>query len=54
LAGMRFLDSFLFAGIGFGAQVFREVLIANRKFRSFWPITKQRWGIGMSKYISGL
>jgi len=34
LAGMRFWDSFLFAGFGEGAQVFREVLIANRKFRS--------------------
>jgi len=29
LAGMRFGDSFLFAGIGVGAQDFREELIAN-------------------------
>jgi len=29
MAGMRFWDSFLFAGIGMGAQVFREEPIAN-------------------------
>jgi len=46
LAGMRFWDSFLFAGIGVGAQVFREELIANPVYRSCWPMAKQRWGIG--------
>ncbi len=40
LAGMRFGDSFLFAGKGGGAQVFREELIAKRAYRSCWPITK--------------
>ena len=34
LAGMRFWDSFLFAGIWFGAQIFREELIANSIFLS--------------------
>src|SRR5659263_545762 len=33
LAGMRFGDSFLFVGIGVGAQVFKERLIANRAYR---------------------
>jgi hypothetical protein len=46
LAGMRFVDSFLFAGIGEEAQGFRKELIANRVYRSCWPITKQRRGIG--------
>jgi hypothetical protein len=46
LAGMRFVDSFLFGGIGEGAQVFREELIANQAYRSCWPITKQKRGIG--------
>jgi hypothetical protein len=46
LAGMRFVDSFLFAGFREGAQVFREELIANSTFRSCWPIAKQRRGIG--------
>jgi len=40
LAGMRFGDSFLFVGIGVGAQVFREGLIANAAYRSCWPTTK--------------
>src|SRR5659263_321805 len=46
LAGMRFWDSFLFGGIREEAQVFREELIANPAYRSCWPMTKQRWGIG--------
>jgi hypothetical protein len=46
LAGMRFVDSFLFAGIGEEAQGFREELIANSTFRSCRPIAKQRRGIG--------
>jgi hypothetical protein len=45
LAGMRLGDSFLFAGFGEGAWVFRKELNANRAYRSCWPITKQRWGI---------
>ena len=46
LAGMRFWDSFLFAGFGEGAQVFREELIANSTIRSCRPKTKRRRGIG--------
>jgi len=46
LAGMRFGESFLFAGFFGEAQVFREELIANPLYRSCWPMAKQRWGIG--------
>jgi len=44
LAGMRFLDSFLFAGFLGGAQDFGEELIMNPVNRSCWPMTKQRRG----------
>jgi len=50
-AGMRFGDSFLFAGVGFGAHMFEDALIANPAYGSCWPITKQRWVTGMIKYI---
>jgi len=40
LAGMRFGDSFLFAGIGFGAYFFREEMIAKPANRSCWPISE--------------
>jgi len=47
LAGMRFWDSFLFAGFMEGAQDFREELIANPAYRYCWPMTKQRWRMGI-------
>ncbi len=46
LAGMMFRDSFLFVGIGVEAQVFKEALIANRAYRSCWPITSKHKGLG--------
>jgi len=48
---MRFGDSFLFAGVGFGAHMFEDALIANHAYAFFWPISEQMWGIGMNKYI---
>jgi len=46
LAGMRFLDSFLFAGFGEGAHKMKNVRLPCHGYRSRWPMTKQGWGIG--------
>jgi hypothetical protein len=51
LAGMRFGDSFLFAGIGFGAHKAKNLRFFGQGYRSQWPGETQRWGIGMNKYI---
>jgi membrane-bound metal-dependent hydrolase YbcI (DUF457 family) len=50
LAGMRFRDSFMFAGIGFGAHMFEDALIANPAYAFFWPISKHKFGIGLFDY----
>jgi len=50
LVGMRFGDSFLFAGIGFGAHMFEDALIANPAYAFFWPISGQKFGIGFFDY----
>ena len=47
---MRFGDSFLFAGIGFGAHMFEDALIANPAYAFFWPLSDQRFGIGLFDY----
>ena len=51
LAGMRFRDSFLFAGIGEGAQVFGKGRLPCHGYRYLWPREAQRRGIGMSENI---
>jgi hypothetical protein len=50
LAGMRLRDSFLFAGIGFGVHMFEDALIANPAYAFFWPISGQKFGIGLFDY----
>ena len=44
LAGMRFRDSFLFAGIGEGAQVFGKGRLPCHGYRYLWPREAQRLG----------
>ena len=46
VAGMRFVDSFLFAGIWVGAHKPKHVRLSCHGYRFLWPITKQRRGIG--------
>jgi membrane-bound metal-dependent hydrolase YbcI (DUF457 family) len=50
LAGMRFGDSFMFAGIGYGAHMFEDALIANPAYAFFWPLSLQKFGIGIIEY----
>ena len=41
LAGMRFWESLLFAGIGVGAQVLGKEWLPCQGYHSQWPMTKQ-------------
>ena len=48
--GIRLVDSFLFAGIGFGAHLFEDALIANPSYPFLWPLSTETFGIGIFTY----
>jgi hypothetical protein len=48
--GIRFMDSFIFASIGFGAHMFEDALVFNPAYSFFWPISSQIFGIGIFEY----
>ncbi len=48
--GIKFVDSFIFASIGFGAHMFEDALVFNPAYRFFWPISAQTFGIGIFEY----
>lgn len=48
--GIKFMDSLLFAGIGFAAHLFEDALVMNPAYPFFWPITSQSLGIGLFHY----
>jgi hypothetical protein len=48
--GIRLMDSFIFAGIGFGAHLFEDALVFNPGYCFFWPLSAQKFGIGMVEY----
>jgi hypothetical protein len=48
--GIRLVDSFTFASIGFAAHMFEDALIANPAYPFLWPISSQRLGIGIFNY----
>ncbi len=48
--GIRLVDSFIFAGIGFGAHLFEDALVFNPGYRFFWPLSSQVFGIGIIGY----
>ncbi|KUK04271.1 MAG: hypothetical protein PWR26_242 [Methanosarcinales archaeon] len=47
--GIKFRDSFVFAGVGFGAHLFEDALIINR-CRYLWPLSMERLNIGLMDY----
>ena len=47
--GIRFVDSFIFAGVGFAAHLLEDALVFNG-YRMLWPILFQKFGIGVFKY----
>ena len=48
--GMRLKDSFIFAGMGFGAHIFEDVLIFNPGYEFLWPLSAYVFGIGIVEY----
>ncbi len=52
--GIRFTDSFLFAGLGFAAHLFEDALVFDPAYSFFWPITSQEFGIGLFHYSADL
>jgi len=48
--GIKLVDSFLFAGIGFGAHLFEDALVSNPAYPFFWPFSIQRFGIGIFNF----
>ena len=47
---MKFRDSFIFAGVGFAAHMFEDALIADPAYAFLWPISEQKFGIGLFNY----
>jgi membrane-bound metal-dependent hydrolase YbcI (DUF457 family) len=45
--GIRLKDSFFFASIGFAAHLFEDALVFNPGYAFFWPLSMQRFGIGI-------
>jgi hypothetical protein len=52
--GIRFTDSFLFAGLGFAAHLFEDALVFDPAYSFFWPITSRELGIGLFHYSADL
>ena len=48
--GIRLVDSFFFASVGFAAHMFEDALIANPAYPFLWPISYQKFGIGIFNY----
>ena len=41
------LDAFVCAVIGIGAHFFEDAMIANPAYAFFWPVSAQKFGIGV-------
>ncbi|MCZ7357384.1 MAG: metal-dependent hydrolase [Candidatus Methanoperedens sp.] len=50
----KYLDAFVFAGVGFGAHIFEDVLVFNPGYAFFWPLSYQKFGIGLLEYTRNL
>lgn len=48
--GVRLADSFIFASIGFAAHLFEDALVFNPGYAFLWPLSTQKYGIGMVEY----
>jgi hypothetical protein len=48
--GIRLMDSFIFALVGFAAHMFEDALIANPAYPFLYPLTTHRFGIGFFNY----
>ena len=43
-------DSFIFASVGFAAHLLEDALVFNPNYRILWPLSFQKFGIGVFKY----
>jgi hypothetical protein len=50
MTGLKFKDSFIFAGIGFSAHFFEDALVYNPAYAFLWPLSKHVFGIGIINY----
>ncbi|MCX9026658.1 MAG: P-loop NTPase [Candidatus Methanoperedens sp.] len=50
MTGMKFKDSFIFAGIGFGAHMLEDSLVYNPAYAFLWPFSMRLFGIGIIDY----
>jgi hypothetical protein len=48
--GMKFKDSFIFAGIGFGAHIFEDMMVYNPGYAFLWHLSAHFFGIGIFEY----
>jgi hypothetical protein len=48
--GIKLKDAFFFASIGFAAHMFEDALIASLAYPFLWPVSTQRFGIGIFNY----
>jgi hypothetical protein len=48
--GLRFRVTFLFANIGFMAHMLEDALVFNPAYAFFWPLSAERFGIGLFEY----
>ena len=48
--GIRLVDSFVFASIGFAAHLVEDALVFNPGYAFFWPLLSQKYGIGIIGY----
>jgi hypothetical protein len=48
--GIRLIDSFIFALVGFAAHMFEDALVANPAYSFLYPITIRHLGIGLFSY----
>ncbi|MCK4491511.1 MAG: metal-dependent hydrolase, partial [Candidatus Altiarchaeales archaeon] len=53
-AGIRFLDSFIFASVGFAAHMFEDALVFNPAYCFLWPFSSQEFGLGLLPYSPDL
>ena len=49
-----FVDSFIFASVGFAAHLFEDALVFSQGYRMLWPLSFQKFGIGVFKYKADL
>jgi LexA-binding, inner membrane-associated putative hydrolase len=48
--GIRLMDSFIFALVGFIAHMFEDAIVANPAYPFLYPLTTHRFGIGFFNY----